>query len=147
VINRSLKGKSYTQPSFEIEKGKIREFARAIGDDNPLFSDVDAAKKEGFEGLALPPTFGTYFTVNGRLSEIVAELELNLAKVLHGSQEYEYFNAIKPGDVISGETRVADIFEKTSKGGKMDFIVLESAYKNQNGDKVLIDRMTLVVRE
>ncbi len=147
MIDISVKGNEYDQPPFEVEKGKIREFAKAIGDNNPVFRDMNAAAKQGFKTLGVPPTFGTVLTLNGKVWDIVAELKLDFAKVLHSGQEYEYFKSIEPGETLFGKTKIADITEKSGKSGKMQFIVLETTYNDKSGDKVFIDRMTLAVRE
>jgi len=149
MLDKSKIGKEYPEIRFEIEKGKIREFGKAIGDKNPVYYYEDAAKKEGFEGLAMPPTFPTTFTAfsltGGGLFGILDDLNIDLVKVLHGGQEYEYLKPIKPGDTVTGKAKIANIFEKSGKGGTMDFVVLETTYANQDGEKVLIDRSTVIV--
>ena len=147
MIDNSLIGKEYPEFSFEIEKGKIREFARAIGDKNPLYSDIDAAKEEGFESLALPPTLPTVFAAMSEgMQVIIGDLNIDLTKMLHGGQQYEYIKPIKPGDTVTGKAKIADIFEKKGKSGIMDFVVIKTAYTNQDGEKVLIDTSTLIQR-
>lgn len=147
MIDKSFIGKEYPEFSFEVEKGKIRDFARAVGDKSPVFYDEKAAKEVGFEGLVLPPTFPTVFAMSGGLLDmIVPDLKISFVKVLHGGQEYQYVKPIKPGDTIKGKVRIANIFEKSGKGGTMDFVVLETTYTNQNGEKVLLETMTLIQR-
>jgi len=147
MIDKSVIGREYPEFSFEVEKGKIREFAAAIGDKNPVYYDEKAAKEAGFERLALPPTFPTVFSMaGGLLGMIVPDLKMNLVRVLHGGQEYEYLKPIKPGDTVTGKVKIANVFEKASKGGTMDFVVLECVYTNQNKEKVLVETMTLIER-
>ncbi|MDY6968274.1 MAG: MaoC family dehydratase N-terminal domain-containing protein [Spirochaetota bacterium] len=145
MVDKSFVGKEYPEFSFEVEKGKVKEFAKAIGDKNPLYYDENAAKEAGFDGLVLPPTFPTVFSMAGGLMEIIlGDLKINLAKMLHGGQQYEYLQPIKPGDTVTGKVKIANLFEKEGKAGTMQFIVLETTYTNQNGEKVLIDTSTLV---
>ena len=145
MVDKSFVGKEYPEFSFEVEKGKVKEFAKAIGDKNPLYYDEKAAKEEGFDGLVLPPTFPTIFAMAGGLMEIIlGDLKINLAKMLHGGQQYEYIKPIKPGDTVTGKVKIANLFEKEGKAGTMQFIVLETTYTNQKGEKVLIDTSTLV---
>ncbi|MDY6881683.1 MAG: MaoC family dehydratase N-terminal domain-containing protein [Thermodesulfobacteriota bacterium] len=150
MLDKSKIGKEYPEIRFEVEKGKIREFARAIGDKSPVYYDEEAAKEEGYEGLVMPPTFPTTFTAfsitGGGLFRIIDDLKIDLIKVLHGGQEYEYVKPIKPGDTVTGKTKILDMFEKSGKGGTMDFLVLETTYSNQDGEKVLIDRSTVIIR-
>jgi len=147
MIDKSVIGKEYPEFSFEVEKGKIREFATAIGDESPVFYDEKAAKEAGFEGLALPPSFPTVFAnFGGLMHNVMDDLKLDLAKILHGGQEYEYFGKIKPGDTVTGKVKIANVFEKTGKSGTMDFVVMETTYTNQSGEKVVVDRSTLIQR-
>jgi len=147
MIDKGVIGKEYPEFTFAVEKGKIREFATAIGDESPVFLDEKAAKEEGFEGLALPPSFPTVFSnFGGLMTKLLDDLKLDLAKILHGGQQYEYFETLKAGDVVTGKVRIADVFEKTGKGGTMDFVVMETTYTNQNGKKVLVDTSTLIQR-
>jgi len=146
LIEKSNIGKEYREYTFEIEKCKIRELARAIGDKSKIFYDEDAAREDGFEGLAVPPTFSTLFAMAGGLESVIKDLKIDMTKLLHGGQEYEYFKAIKPGDVVKGKTVIKDVIEKSGKAGTMDFLVMETTYINQNEEPVLCDKCTLVVR-
>ncbi len=144
MVDKSIVGKKFPESSFEVEKGKIKEFARAIGDSNPLYYDEDAAKSEGYESLALPPTFGTVFSLSGDTSllDMLTELNIDIAKVLHGGQEYVFINPINPGDTVTGQTAITGVIDK----GKMDLVIMETDYVNQNGIPVLKDTSTIVVR-
>lgn len=146
MIEKSNIGKEYPERTFEVEKGKIRELARAIGDKNRIFYDEDVARENDFEGLAVPPTFSTLFAMAGGLEYVLKDLKVNMAKLLHGGQEYTYFKPIKPGDVVKGKTVITDVIEKSGKAGIMDFLVMETTYINQNEEPVLRDKCTLVVR-
>ena len=79
-------------------------------------------------------------------SQRVNDLKLDLARILHGGQQYEYLKPIKPGDIVTGKVKIADAFEKQGKSGTMDFIVMETTYTNQNGEKVLVDTSTMIQR-
>ena len=146
MLDKSIIGKEFPEQVFEIEKGKIREFARAIGDKNPAFYDVEEAKKLGMESLAVPPTFPILFAFAGGLLDKIAALKVDFTKMLHGGQEYEYFSPIKPGDIVTGRTVITNLIEKKTKGGFMDLIVMQTTYINQDGLKVLKDTATIVVQ-
>ena len=146
MIDPKIIGKEYPEFSFEIEKGKIREFAKAIGDKNPVYYDEDAAREAGLEGLAMPPTFPIVFALAGGLANAMIDLKVDMSKVLHSGQEYEYIKPVKPGDTVTGTMKIANVFEKSGKGGVMDFILFETTYVNQNNEKVLLDKCTLLVR-
>lgn len=80
---------------------------------------------------------------------IITTLGINLGRLLHGEEEYEYFAPVHPGDVISCKTKVSDMYEKEKKnkpGKFMEFTVLETEMKNQKGELVIKSRSTLVER-
>ncbi|MGH7950151.1 MAG: FAS1-like dehydratase domain-containing protein, partial [Candidatus Binataceae bacterium] len=69
----------------------------------------------------------------------------DIRRILHGEQEFEFYKPIFVGDVLTGQARVADLYEKEGgRGGKMTFLVVETEYKNQRGEKVALARSTLI---
>jgi len=79
---------------------------------------------------------------------VITDLAINFMMVLHGEEEYEYYQEIYPGDVITATPKIAAIEEKTSKSGrKMDMVTVELLYKNQKGEKVARARSLLVERK
>ena len=142
-------GRKYDLAPWEVERGKIRELALAIGDPNPIYTDKDAAIAAGYRDTPAPPTFVTVpGNWQGNTPQLMADLSINYMMILHAGEEYEYHQEIYPGDVITGTTTVASITEKTSKSGsKMDLIVIEVEFKNQNDEKVLTARTTIIERK
>lgn len=131
---QSKVGMKFEPFTFKIEKGKIKEFALAIGDPNPYYQT----------GEAIPPTFATVMEMwaGSDFIEIIKKLELNILKVLHGEQEFVYLGKIKIGDKLTGETKVTGAEKKS----KMDVYRLETTFKNESGEIVLISRNTVVER-
>jgi len=128
---------------LHVEFGKIREFARAIKDDNPLYFDPDYARREA-GGIVPPPTF-TMTLAHWDDGRGRPALDLDLRRLLHGEQEFEYVQPIHAGDVLTATTRVADVFEKAGgRGGTMKFAILETEFKNQSGALVMRSRSTLI---
>ncbi len=138
MADKSMVGTVTGSTTVPIERGKIREFATAILDDNPAYLE-DAAP------LA-PPTFAMTQAFWPRKSDgPPPDLGLNYLRVLHGEQHFEYRLPIKAGDTITGTTKVADVYEKEGKrGGTMTFLVLETEWVNQDGDVALVSRNVLV---
>lgn len=128
--------------SLVIERGKIREFAKAIGDFNPIYHDVEEARKAGYPDLAVPPTFATVIDMwaGPSFDDLIQTLELDGLKVLHGEQHYEYVKDFYPGDVISGVQKVVEVSTRRN----MNFIVLETVYTNQHDEVVLKSISTLI---
>lgn len=143
MADRSMIGKSGKPFTMPIERGKVREFARAIRDPNPAYFDPDVAKKE-CGGIPVPPTFLMTSTF-WQSQESIPSLSFDLRRILHGEQEFEFLKPIFVGDTLSAVTRVADVYEKEGgRGGKMTFLVMETAYRNQKGEKVALARSTLI---
>jgi acyl dehydratase len=142
-MDKSEIGNTGTGVAMHIERGKIREFARAIKDNNPLYFDDEYAKKTA-GGIVPPPTFTMTqaFWEEGPRKPL---LTYDVRRLLHGEQEFEYLAPVHAGDVLTGTARVADVYEKQgSRGGTMTFGIIETTYVNQRGEKVLISRSTLV---
>jgi len=134
-VDKSLIGGAGQPVTIHIERGKIREFARAIKDDDPLYFDEEHARREA-AGIMPPVTFlqtmAHWDDGRGR-----PKAPLDLKRVLHGEQEYEFLKPIRAGDVLTAVSRVADIYEKQGKrGGTMTFVAIETEYKNDRGELV-----------
>ena len=142
-------GMEFAPIVWEVERGKIREFALAIGDTNPIYHDRQEARKAGYRDCPAPPTFLTVPMLwSGSMPVMIDALKINFFMVLHGEEEYEYYQDIYPGDVITGTPRVTKMEEKTSKSGsKMDMISVEVVYTNQKNERVARSRSLLVERK
>ncbi|USK72149.1 FAS1-like dehydratase domain-containing protein [Peribacillus asahii] len=124
-----MKLETYT---FKVEEGKIKELALAIGD----------LREEYLNGEAVLPTFPTVIDFWGGGASTSDLLGLNVKKVLHGEQEYEYLGEIKPGDEIT----VTGVVEKVYTKAAMNFVILKKEFVNQSGETVLISRSTVIER-
>ncbi|MEG0383539.1 MAG: MaoC family dehydratase N-terminal domain-containing protein [Solibacillus sp.] len=143
-----LIGMEFDPYTLAVEQGKIRELALAIGDDNPIYYSLEEAKKEGYKGIPIPPTFFQVVDLWGGLgtTDKMAKLKLNLLRVLHGQQEYEYLGDIVAGDVLFVTSKVVDVVTKTGGSGVMELVTSENRYRNQHDELVAISRNTIVHR-
>jgi len=157
MADKTKLGLEFAPYTFVVEKGKIAEFAMAISQKEnkaqvkPIYVDSAAAKAAGYADIVTPPTFQTCFGLWGGegLMPMLQALSINLGRLLHGEEEYEYLAPIHPGDVVTGQTKVVSMYdkEKKDKPGKfMEFTVLEAEIKNQRGEVVIRARTTLVER-
>ena len=109
-VDKSYIGRKGEPVTMHVERGKIREFARAIKDDDPLyFDEAHAAREAG--GIMPPVTFlqtASHWD-NGRGRPRVP---FDLKRVLHGEQEYEFLAPIHAGDVLTAVSTVVDVYEK-----------------------------------
>jgi acyl dehydratase len=137
-------GKTFPPYEFRIERGKIKEFADAIGDPNPLYRDPEYAAKTPFGGIVAPPTFLRTFLYEPRAaSEALAVKDWSY--IVHGEQEFEYVAPVLAGDVLTAQDRIVGITEKESRrAGKLQIAVIETVFHNQRGETVQVARRTLV---
>lgn len=141
-------GKEFSPFDMPVERGKIREFANAIGDDNPIYSDPIYAAKSEFGNILAPPTF-TATKAFWRPAGVVSDLTgLDPRFRLHGEEEYEYYQPVLAGDVLTCKSKIAKVYEKPGKrGGRMTFVVIEFTFYNQKGERTLLSRTTTVQTE
>ncbi len=145
MIDRKYIGHSYPPLVVDVEKGQLTFFAKATGEMNPVYTDVSAAQAAGYRELPAPPTFA--FSLNLVKPDPFAqyiEMGIDLGKVLHAEQSFEYLEPICAGDTITLQDKVTDIFEK--KGGALEFLVTETTATNQHGASVVKMVSTTVVR-
>lgn len=106
----------------DVERGRIRQFADAIGEENPIYRDRDAAIAAGHPDVLAPPTF--LFGLELENSDVFGDLAahgVDLGNVLHGEQRFRYFADVHAGDRVRFETRYVDAYSKA--GGALDFLV------------------------
>lgn len=129
-----LTGKKYI---FEVEKRHIRQFAQAIGDSNPLFVN----EEDG--GVIAPPTFPVAIASEGGDLPI----QLDPRRMLHGEQEFIYYQSIHAGDRLHCQMKITDLYEREGKSGNMQFLVLDTEMRNPDGELAVVSKMTIIYRE
>lgn len=145
MLDTSLIGHEFPSFTAEVEKGRLKFFAKAIGETNPVYTDEVAALEAGYRALPAPPTFTMVLDMEGdEFLPFLDLLNMDIARILHGTHEFEYFAPICAGDRITVTGRIADMFEK--KGGALEFVVMEYTYTNQDGVLAVKARNTLVHR-
>ncbi len=130
-----------------VTEEKVKEFAIAVGENNPIFYDPDAARELGLPGPVAPPTFSVtqIFHVPREEREQRLGANLDYARVLHGEQEFQIKRLPLAGEVLKGTMRIAKDFEKEGKrGGSMRFVTYESKFTDADGDEVLTAYYTLI---
>ena len=130
-----------------VERGKVREFALAVGEDNPMLLDPEEARLQGFPDVLAPPTFAVTQIWQVPREEREARLGANLdyERVLHGEQEFVYRRLPVAGEVLKGTMRISKDFTKQGRrGGAMRFVTYESRFTDADGDEVLTAYYTLI---
>lgn len=152
MADKSKKGMEFPAYTYKIEKNKIVEFAIAVSQKdnrdeiNPIYYDEKAAKNAGYDGIITPPTFPTasFFWTNGGLMGTIKILGIDLGRLLHREEEYEYFGNIYAGDIITRKMKVIDIYTKGKGKRTIDVTILETELINQKGERVIKYRTTLM---
>jgi acyl dehydratase len=146
-IDRRLVGKEYPPYVVTVERGKIKEFARAIGDSNPFYLDDRVGQASEWGDIIAPPTFATTFRdETADTQAFLRELGTDISRVLHGEQEFELTRPIQPGQTYVCRARIVDIYEKTGRSGPMAFVVRETAITDRHNDVVGTMRQVTVIR-
>ena len=143
-VNVGYLGRTFpaTEP-YEVSRVKIADFAEAIGDPNPLYTDAAAAKAAGYPDVIAPPTFPIVITMAASGAAIGDPgLGLNYAMVVHGEQRFTYVRPIRAGDALSVVVTVESV---RSVAGN-DIVSTKGDVSTVDGDPVLTTYSTLVVR-
>ncbi|MBC7794901.1 MAG: MaoC family dehydratase N-terminal domain-containing protein [Clostridia bacterium] len=138
---KQLIGRSTDPVMMEVEKGQIRRFAAAIGEDGAIHYDEALAKEAGFTSLVGPPTFASALHTTAGLYD---ELGLDDSNIMHAEEEYEYFRPIVAGDEINVTHAIADIYDKQTPTGSLVFVVIETRGNDTKGRPVFKGRRVLV---
>jgi hypothetical protein len=128
--------------TVDVERGRLRFFAQATGQTDPIYSDVDAARAKGHRDLPVPPTFffGLQFEA-GEPFGYLARLGVDLRTVLHGEQSFIYHRMAYAGDQLTLTDRIVDVYAKRN----LEFLVRQSDITR--GDEPVAEaRAVIVVR-
>lgn len=145
MIDRSYIG--HTMPAFsaEVEKGRLRFFANATGQTDPIYTDVAVARAAGYPGLPVPPTFLFCLEMEAPDPAAVRNLlGLDYRRLLHGEQGFTYHAMAFSGDTLTFEQRIDDIYDK--KNGALEFVVRQTRVSNQHAQLVAELRTVTVMR-
>lgn len=144
AIDTAVIGKVLPNHEALAERGRLRFFAKAIGETNPIYSDVEAAKAAGHRDLPVPPTF--LFCLDMEKPDpflLLRELDIDVRHILHGEQAFEYHAPAYAGDTLAYTSTVTDTYSK--KGGALDFLVRNTEV-TRDGELIARLTNTLVVR-
>jgi acyl dehydratase len=136
-------GKRFPAVDYAVGREKIREFASAVGETNPLHFDLEAARTAGYADLVAPPMFAVVYASRSVAPALFdPEVGMNFARMVHGGQEFAWGPLVVAGDEVSTTTTVKDISER----GEMTFFIFESVSVNQRGETVCTGTWTNIVR-
>jgi acyl dehydratase len=157
MADKSKVGMEFPAYTMTVEKNKIAELAMAVAlkeekeGINPIYYDEASAKKAGYQGIPAPPTFmaSFFFWTGEGLLEIVKALSMDINRLLHSEEEYEYYGSTYAGDTITRKMKVVEMYERGKRGrlgGFAEVTVLETEVTNQRGELIAKVRTTLMER-
>ena len=139
----SAVGKVFAPVTYAVGREKVREYANAVGETNPLHVDVEAARAAGHADVVAPPMFAVVYTspaIGPAMQD--SEVGIDFARMVHGAQAFKWGPLVVAGDEITTEVEVVDVSER----GGMGFYVFESRSDNERGQRVCTGKWTCIVR-
>ena len=142
-VNTEAVGKTYPETVYAVGREKIREYAYAVGEADPLYLDVQAARAAGHADVVAPPMFAVVYSAPAMAPGMFdPEVGINFAMMVHGGQEFEWGPLVVAGDEITTSASVNSISESNGMG----FYVFETVSRNGNGEQVARGTWTNIVR-
>jgi acyl dehydratase len=142
-LNRVV-GKEYPPYAVTVERGRIKDFARAIGDLNPFYLDDEVGRASEWGDIIAPPTFPISF--RDESGDLLRDLGTDVSRLLHGEQEFEIVRQLRPGETYLCRSTIVDQYEKRGKTGPMGFVVRETTVTDRDNEIVARMRQITVVR-
>ena len=145
MMDRKWRGHELPPSQLALARDRLAFFAKAIGETDPVYTDLAAARDAGYPDLPAPPTFLFAAEMDsGAVTRLCEQIGIPIAKLLHGEQGFTYHRSACAGDTITVRSRVEDIYER--KNGALEFAVKHSRATNQHGELVAELRTVLVCR-
>jgi acyl dehydratase len=129
--------------TYAVGREKVREYAHAVGETDPLHLDPEAARTAGYADVVAPPMFAAVYSVPALVPALLdPEVGIDFARMVHGAQEFSWHAPVVAGDEIGTEAAL----EESSERGGMRFFVFTTRSVNQRGELVCEGRWTQIVR-
>ncbi|WP_310388432.1 MaoC family dehydratase N-terminal domain-containing protein [Roseateles sp.] len=145
MIDHRFIGHELPRFAVDVEAGRLSFFAKATGQTDPVYRDLEAAWQAGYPAIPVPPTFFFCLEMGSPNPNVMRELlSIDIGRVLHGEQQFVYHRMAYAGDRLSFAARIEDIYDK--KNGALEFVVKAVHITNQRGEPVAELRNTTVVR-
>lgn len=145
ALDPKIVGTQLPSVTATIDPGRLRFFAKAIGETDRIYLDAESARAAGHPDIPVPPTFLFGLELEHPDSwRWVHNLGIDIRSVLHGEQSFTYYSVAHAGDVLTARPQIADVYSK--KGGALDFIVKATTITRENDSTVAELRSVLVIR-
>jgi acyl dehydratase len=143
-VSEAFVGREYPPtPPYEVGREKIREFADAVGDPNPVYRDPEAARAAGYDDVIAPPTFAIVVTMRAGHQVIMdPDLGIDYSRVVHGEQRFVHHRPVRAGDAL----QVVVTVESARVAAGNDIVSTRSDVRTVDGEDVLSAYSTIVAR-
>jgi acyl dehydratase len=143
AVNPDVIGKTFAPATYAVGREKIREYAHAVGETDPLYLDVDAAREAGYADVVAPPMFAVVYSLPALWPALFdEEVGIDFARMVHGGQEFAWGPLVVAGDEITTTASLKDAGERRGNG----FYVFESISRNGRGEIVCTGLWSNIVR-
>lgn len=142
MIDKNMIGEKIDEFEFPVERGKIREFAKAVLNPQPVYLDRQAAKEMGFQDVLVPVTFAGTFahhvTSEDAVMDGMKKLGMDPALSVHGEVEFFHYRPVCAGEILQCELVIGNIYEKPgSQGGAMTFVEMDANFSDAQGNPAM----------
>jgi acyl dehydratase len=136
-------GRRYEPVTYAVGREKVREYAAAVGETNPLFHELEAARAAGYADVLAPPMFVVVYCSGPFMTALFdPELEIDFARLVHGAQQFRWEQPVVAGDEITTTLSVKDISERAG----LRFDTFETVSVNQRGEATCVGTWSTIVR-
>jgi acyl dehydratase len=136
-------GKLFEPVTYAVGREKIREYAQAVGETNPLHSDLEAARAAGYADVVAPPTFAIVVSLEAAMAVLQdPDVALDYSRVVHGEQRFELHRPVHAGDVVVATSTVAEIRDV----GRNEMMRVVSEIRTTDGEHVATATNTMISR-
>lgn len=147
MIQTAIEGRVLETVTFDLNRSKLAELARAFHEEDPVWSQADAARAAGFATLPVPPT-ATVIADHERQGGALAHAEalgVDIGRLLHGEAAWEFERPLRLDDRLTATSKVTGVKTREGKrGGTMTFITIETTFLDHAGAVVATRRDTLI---
>jgi acyl dehydratase len=142
-VNTSAVGKEYPPVTYAVGREKVKEYASAVGETNPLHLDPAAARATGYDDVVAPPMFAVIYQSPAVMPGIFdPEVGINFAMMVHSGQDFRWERVVVAGEELTTRARVSNIEEK----GGMGFYDFEVVTQDAGGATVCTGIWKMIVR-
>ena len=136
-------GKVFPPVTYAVGREKVREYAHAVGETNPLHLDVEAARAAGHRDVVAPPMFAVVYSSPAIMPALFdPEVGIDFARMVHGAQEFAWGPLVVAGDEITTECEHTGTAERAG----LQLFTFETRSVNQDGERVCTGTWTNIVR-